>query len=537
MTIVIVEDEARAREGLRRLIENLGSTNCVVGEASDGSAGMELIRQCHPDLIISDIRMPGMTGIEMISKLREEGVRSQVIFLTGYADFTYAQQAIKNSALDYLLKPISVEELEETLARAESVLNKVSAFSELKTENLLSQYLLSKNGEGDCMRRALCDRFEIGKEDTAPIFLTSFHTWGEGKGAIEAVFKDFQKQLERFFSPVQCIFFNFGNEYSFLCLFPLVPGMKESGVNSILKSSLCATPKAVAASCVCAGFHDLSAGVEKCTLLLASAKVLPQKCLITQEDVQQLCPEIFRYPDRLEKEFVRAMQSRNFEESGHLLHKITDYLRENCHEGSVMTNSFVHLFTTVLTACHVEGTSTYSQFEIMRHISGAVAFHEFTDILDGLWQNIQRAEQKACEKPCSPMVTRAVRYIEKNYSRDISLEQLAADLKVTPEYLSSVFSREIGASYIVYVTELRIHKAKELLSSGQHRICDVAKEVGYRDPKYFCSVFRKVTGYSPSKFMRANALPSFYSEIGCSDSMEEEYSDLMPEVIHPCRDT
>lgn len=114
MKIVIVEDEIRIREGLEKLLEK--DKDCqVVGLAENGWEGLELIRRVRPELAIADIHMPEMDGIEMLSKLRDEGITIKAVILSAYSEFAYAQQAIKLGVSEYLLKPIVVEELTQAL--------------------------------------------------------------------------------------------------------------------------------------------------------------------------------------------------------------------------------------------------------------------------------------------------------------------------------------------------------------------------------------------------------------------------------------
>ena len=115
--VVVVEDEKRVRQGII-MGTDWTKINCIVmGEAANGEEGVEIIRKCRPDIVVTDIRMPKMMGIEMIERIQEYGLEPYVIFLTAYDDFTYAQQAIKLGVADYLLKPFKDGELESTIVK------------------------------------------------------------------------------------------------------------------------------------------------------------------------------------------------------------------------------------------------------------------------------------------------------------------------------------------------------------------------------------------------------------------------------------
>ena len=114
--VVVVEDEELVRKGIILTVDWASVDCAVVGEASNGEDGLQVVEQLQPDLIITDIKMPRMDGLEMLRRLRENGNRAQVILLTAYSDFAYAQTALKLGAVDYLLKPFHDGDLEEAVA-------------------------------------------------------------------------------------------------------------------------------------------------------------------------------------------------------------------------------------------------------------------------------------------------------------------------------------------------------------------------------------------------------------------------------------
>lgn len=116
-TIVIAEDEYRTRQGLSRLIQKLDSEFCVVGEAEDGLEGLKMIQSLTPDIVITDIRMPRITGLDMIEQARKVSIECKFVILSGYADFSYAQQAIHLGVEDYLLKPVTISMVKDLLIK------------------------------------------------------------------------------------------------------------------------------------------------------------------------------------------------------------------------------------------------------------------------------------------------------------------------------------------------------------------------------------------------------------------------------------
>ena len=139
MKIVIVEDEAAIRNGMGNILKKLNPAYELVGKASNGIEGLEMIRKEKPDLVILDIRMPDMDGLEMLKVLRQENNGCRAVVLTAYSDFDYAKTAIELGIENYLLKPVKLKELEETLKLAEKRINEEK--EQKKKEIPINRYL------------------------------------------------------------------------------------------------------------------------------------------------------------------------------------------------------------------------------------------------------------------------------------------------------------------------------------------------------------------------------------------------------------
>ena len=122
MNLMIIDDEPLVRQGLQSLIDWNSYGFTVLTEAGNGEEGLEKVLRLSPDIVLLDIRMPGLSGVELMRRAREEGFRGRFILLTGYADFEYAREGIKYGATDYLLKPVDEEELLQAVLKAEQSL-------------------------------------------------------------------------------------------------------------------------------------------------------------------------------------------------------------------------------------------------------------------------------------------------------------------------------------------------------------------------------------------------------------------------------
>ncbi|GMK37548.1 hypothetical protein PCCS19_06020 [Paenibacillus sp. CCS19] len=174
MRIVVVEDEHNSREGLIRLIGRLDLGDEVVGEAANGIDGLAVIEQTRPDLVITDINMPGMSGLDMLSQLRGRGLRHKMIILTGYSEFEYAQKALKMSVSDYLEKPITVPDLREALDNVRADLQQqVRAAVEEEPGTIDFMFLRLMDSTGDeAVQQESRIRAKLGFRDDLPCHLS-----------------------------------------------------------------------------------------------------------------------------------------------------------------------------------------------------------------------------------------------------------------------------------------------------------------------------------------------------------------------------
>ena len=140
-------------------------------------------------------------------------------------------------------------------------------------------------------------------------------------------------------------------------------------------------------------------------------------------------------------------------------------------------------------------------YSVLQEINSALTYEELSLAIDKYFSHSIESSEKA-SGPYSKFVQGAIDRIEKNYSGMVSLSIVAESLSITPPYLSRLFLQETGKNFIDYLIEYRITKAKELLSNSKLCINDISKQVGYPDPQYFCTIFRKKTGITPNQFRK-----------------------------------
>lgn len=166
--IFLADDEIWVIMGLKKLIEKTGAPFRVVGEANNGIVALEEIEEKKPDVLITDIRMPGMDGLQLMQMIQEKNLETRVVLVSGYAEFNYAQQAMRMGAVDYLLKPVETEALAEVMERLEIMLNKDGKKPEEQTDEELNPSVLEsiieeirKNYKDNITLTKLAERYNI----------------------------------------------------------------------------------------------------------------------------------------------------------------------------------------------------------------------------------------------------------------------------------------------------------------------------------------------------------------------------------------
>jgi two-component system response regulator YesN len=511
MRIVVVEDELRTRRSIIKLLTKLNPDYRVVGEAEDGAAGLTVIEQTAPDLVITDIKMPNIDGLEMIKtlKLRNADLRSKFLILSGYAEFEYAQQALKLGLVEYLLKPITVPELiaslqsiERMLAKEQEAAGMLAARSE-PPEKLLGKIMMDQgNSPADIGK--LAQHFEQVAAVRWSLGLIRFEP-----DVPEPEQEDWVAELTRLIG-----------DDSWGELRPLLAANKPRRELALLFPQQAAGSGAsfmgkLRSHCadhwsgeVVAGYAELD-GLETIgrTYLWISANLkwnLVLEDIVFQEKVALLRPEQFTYPTEMEIKITQRIATLNFGELFDELEQFFGRLKARPFHPDDLREAVTRLTGAVLYAIQRERAEMNDQVKntlIISRMDQCLWLGNKRKILEDLLRQVAGE----CSRKVSQynlVIRKTLKIIEKEYHLDLSLEYLAGKLHITPEYLSALFARETGKNLIAYLTEYRIEKSKDLLLSRQYKIYEIAKMVGYSDVKYYCKVFKKITGHSAGDYLK-----------------------------------
>jgi two-component system response regulator YesN len=507
MKILIVEDEYNAREGLADLITKISPEQSVCGKAADGQEGYDMAVKYRPDLAFVDIELPKMNGLEMIEKLRrtpemKSGMPSFVI-LSGYAEFRYAQQAIQYGVQDYLLKPISYEKLK-------SVIRNLVKLNELKgsrnTDSIIKRdMILSDILQNDAVfsREALRNLSAVLRPGNRYLLTTYYGR----TGSIEAL----TKAVVQF-----CRQYDFPDYY--------ISVMKDDRLLPLLITT--DKPFAEIEKIVNYNFiySIFKAGFRDCTVTLIQIDDIDELCgmkdriktlsswalslgnekVISQELVKSVHPDNSSLPRQFDIEALYAIKNNDAGELKKINREFVDFLKTRRYTPSRIIRACTGYAFSILVCYQELNVSAYDHiqdFRVFDTLKSCCTSGEMVACLNNI-ADMYAACEKENNLEYSLTVRKIINYIAASYSSDISLEQIAGKLGITPDYLSHLFTKEVGISFSAYIKKYRIGIAKKMMLDSKCRIREIGEKTGYGDPKYFSKVFKEVTGLSPREYIR-----------------------------------
>lgn len=531
LKVFLVEDESVIREGFRDKIpwEQYGFQ--LVGEAGDGEMALPMIRKLKPDLLITDIKMPFMDGLSLSEIVKEEFPKIKIIIISGYDDFEYARQAIKAGVDQYLLKPITrttlrgvllemKEKIEQGLEQKDyqaQYQDEVQEFEQFSLRRFFEKILEGKLSVKEIYEEAAAQSLQL-TASCYNLLLFSIYEKAEvsSRESRERLIRKQEEVFHYFLRHPQYILFRFN-----VSCYGVLIKSEQSQMEELTENSLAHLKK------VCAPEEDhlewyvaVGTEVERLSMLPQCYKdanhyfayrfikpglhVLSETtlsdCLAGQGeknigtvDFMQMDPEIIR--DFLSR--GEDKEIHDFVES--YLYNIQNALK------SRMFRSYVILNIRFAVVAFLESIGA-DQAEYLEEIEHAVQMirsedSEIFEYFAGMLETAMEIRDRINSCQGGKMLKKALDYIDDHYDCDtLSLNLVAENIGMSASYLSAIFSQNMQKTFVEYVTEKRIEKAKKLLKQTDKNSGEIAKEVGYKDSHYFSFVFKKLQGCSPREY-------------------------------------
>lgn len=504
MKIVIVEDEIRIREGIAKLLKKLGDDYEVLGEASDGKEGVELCLEKKPDLVITDIRMPKMDGIEMLSQLYAQDVKPKAIVVSAYSEFEYARGAMKLGVTEYLLKPISLMDFSNALENVrlqiqEELLKKPKGIGTLE-QTINDLYFGSIAIDSD-ITKYLKETYSIDPYEKVWIlnaYLGEHYKDGE---AYKRKLCNMMKEKGN--TEYIVIDAPFRQSYIFIvCKYESSQEMERWLQHKVLQKDI----SGVIFGCVEAdNMTCMRKSYETLSQYMDWNVSFEEEILISYPKIKNIQTSICSYPMDAESNLRNALCSADKEKVVKTFDRFhASFIDGKVYEPRAIKDCYVRFLWFAMEIAKDLGNVDARKIErqeILKKIMAANTKLELKKLSDDILEIIYK-KSSVDEEINDLTVKRAKSIIHEYYSEGITLDEIASKLSITPEYLGTKFRMETGVTFSNYMRDYRIAKAKELLLGTNLKLYEIADKVGYNDPKYFSRVFKEVTGSLPADYRK-----------------------------------
>ena len=531
LRVFLAEDETIIRETLRDTMPWAQCGYTFVGEAGDGEMALPLIQQAKPDVLITDIRMPFMDGLALSKLVLQKFPQMKVIILSGYDDFEYAQTAIGLGVERYLLKPITKSTLMTVL---QEVREKIQG--ERAQQNYLAQFRQEAQDYEQYARRRFLERIVAGQLSVQEIYeqaekldldlraqvydlalvsavpeSSNTETYSEQGARIR------DEMVSYFLKHPEYILFRWNlTSYAVLLL-----GRQENMeaivsrcVNKVRQLYQTFGPELswyVAVGTPTRRLSALPGCFEEVSRLWAYRHILPEQHILSAETVKTFTGTGSDHDlSGLDMSKVSpamltgVLQNASAQEIPSFVDEYIHSLEEALESGpfcQYLMLSARFTATQFVEGLGVEQREYLSGLGCLGMVGQQISVDDLKRYLSDILLQAIKLRDRVTGSQYSGQLKQAVRYIDEHYRcEDISLNRVAKEVDLSPNYLSAVFSQEMGTTFVEYLTARRMEKARELLRHSDLRSGEIAAAVGYKDSHYFSFLFKKTQGCTPRDY-------------------------------------
>lgn len=532
--VFLVEDEMVIRRGIKNSIDWEKEGYIFCGEASDGELAYPMIIKEKPDILITDIRMPFMDGLELCKLVKKELPNIKILILSGYDEFDYAKEAIRLGVTEYLLKPIFSGKLLEALnGMSESIRR------EKEDKDLVRKYMeeMRENTEHEKQKffeqmiagnLSMADALETGKKYEMNLSAGMYNlllfrfTLGEENRKSGELLGEAEYAIEKLTERLEYVFeFQRGVEgWAFLLMADNEEQMSErvkelsKDLEEIMKNYSTIAYFGGIGQPV-ARLRELEESFREAERALAARFTMELNRIISVEDIR-MAQNVDTLDDieitsfgEIEKTRTMLEKFLNNGAEDEIDEFVDVYINELPEENlkSVLMRQYIIMdaYIVMMSFCEkiegIEGEMQAQSEELKNSMKTIQTLEEIKNYIRMLLKKIIGVRDTISGRRYSDIIEIAKDQIRKTYMSDeISLNTIAAEVGMSPSYFSSIFSKEMGKTFVEYLTEIRMDRAKELLMCSSMKTSEIGYEVGYKDPHYFSYIFKKTQNCTPKEF-------------------------------------
>lgn len=506
--ILIVDDESYTREGILDAMPWQDLAITEVKEAFDGINALEILENYEPDIILTDVRMPRLNGIELSFKARELYPNCSIIFMSGYSDKEYLKSAIHLKAISYVEKPIDLYELEDAIKTAVTEVQKSKILYKNIRNNIILDLVNAKTtNEIDVILSShynLDTYIELKDKPSVIVFLNLINTLDLDESLfiseLEKIINIYNiKSLISFINKKQIILNLFLNKND------------NSFINSNYFSSLLYsindyinqfTPLYICIGDVFNNIYNINSSYKNLCKIIDSTFFYNYNSIIYFD---KFIESTYILDDTIYEKFEHYLANEDKDNLISLINNLTYEIKAFPNTSiSYVKDIYYKLLLKLINFSKDRKIDLSNSLDSNSFFQDILQFNNIFDINYYLLDKINNLfmildERNKNDKP----ILNILRFIHENYyDVNLSLEEISKNIFLTPAHICVIFKDYTNTTVNKYITEYRLDKAKKLLKDPSIKMNEIASRVGYRDGNYFAKTFKKEIGYSPSEYRR-----------------------------------
>mgnify|MGYP001171376571 FL=1 len=493
LKMLIVDDEPLICQGLAKTIpwQEVGIE--VVDTAINGKKALEIMERETVDIVITDVNMPELDGIQLSRAIAERFSSVSIIMISGYDEFDYALQALRIGVEDYLLKPVDIDELMKLVNKVKMEMEEEKRNKETKDEailrNYFSQQIFHLPNSSNLPEHIKIDSYAYR------LLLMEKRNYYKSEQPIK-LYKEWKPMIDPM--DVSSISIEIHENQLLLIVY------NQEGISS--ESLDCLSSELIASNeislVISSEHHDLShfaTVYQELNQRLNFYRGMDKQLVLESEQL----PSVPEY--QLDKRQVNDLMDMVFQQRKQPVEKIVNKWFTDFQEFSLPLSRIKGQCLLILHSIKETGQdSIFEEIDFNLDEEIDLRIYNSPDVLrELLLADLNNMMDYVGRSTNSHwIIQQAKQYMEKNYQKDIKAVKIAEAHYITPNYFSMLFKQETGCNFSEYLNRIRINKAKELLCETSNKVFEIAEYVGYREYKYFVQVFKNFTGTTPTQFRK-----------------------------------
>lgn len=518
--LMVVDDEQIAIDSIEYLLENEFPKVKICNTAKSGREAIEKVRIERPDIILMDIRMPGINGLETIQQIKKIHNNVKFIIISAYEYFEFAKQAVELGVEDYLTKPVNKLKLFDTL---EKIIIQIEQEMKMYNENLAAKEkleeilpvaehsfiysILYSQGQKINFKRYK-NLFDIDS-DRGSIFILKFDAKNDQQPTDDVVLKD------------MVIFFKDRLKYKMksivgpLMFDRIIVYISENSQNiyeqrveliSLLETIVDKIVERYSIHCQIGigSFHDDDTILQSYQEALRALNYSDNEKVVHIEDIAININKNAFVILPLEQDLINAIERGDTQGCINILSEIFTRNPEFFEKNS-LRNKLIEIMVVAhrLVSDIIEHDETNFEYgDYLNHILNCDSKEKFRRMYIDKISSIAKLINETQKKSISNLISKANKIIENRFSEDLTLDDISKELSISPQYFSKLYKDEMGVNFKEQLTKIRIEYAKKLIKGQKHSIKDICYMSGYNDPNYFSRIFKKYQGITPSAYAK-----------------------------------